>query len=57
MGQEERGQVPLELEEVDMYVLFARMFAHIAREVELACGERGIEAVRAGVRSLSLIHI
>ena len=49
MDQQE--QVSLELEEVDMYVLFARMFAHIARKVEQACGEKGIEAVRAGVRS------
>ncbi|MCI8443092.1 MAG: L-2-amino-thiazoline-4-carboxylic acid hydrolase [Provencibacterium sp.] len=51
MERAEGGQIPLEMEEVNMYVLFARMFAHIAREVELACGERGIEAVRAGARS------
>ena len=48
---EQQEQVALELEEVNMYVLFARMFAHIAREVEEACGEKGIEALRAGVRS------
>ena len=48
---EQQKQVALELEEVNMYVLFARMFAHIAREVEEACGEKGIEALRAGVRS------
>ena len=40
----------LELEEVDMYVLFAKMFAHITREVEAACGEAGVKAVREGVR-------
>lgn len=35
----------------NMYVLFARMFAHITREVERACGEQGVAAVRAGVQS------
>ncbi len=40
----------LELEAVDMYVLFAKMFAHITREVENTCGEKGIQAVREGVR-------
>lgn len=48
--QENPQQTKLELEEVDMYVLFARMFAHITREVEAACGEKGVAAVRAGVR-------
>lgn len=48
--QEQPKQIPLELEEVDMYVLFARMFAHITREVEAACGEAGVAAVREGVR-------
>ncbi len=43
-------QQKLEMEEVDMYVLFARMFAHITREVEQACGEKGVIAVREGVR-------
>ena len=32
----------LELEPVDMYVLFAKMFSHITREVEKACGEEGV---------------
>lgn len=45
-----RKQEQLELEETNMYVLFARMFACIAREVEESCGEKGIEAVREGVR-------
>ena len=40
----------LDLEPVDMYVLFARLFADITREVEKTCGEKGIEAVREGVR-------
>ncbi len=40
----------LELMPVNMYILFARMFAHIAREVENSCGENGIKAVREGVR-------
>ena len=40
----------LELEPVNMYVLFAKMFAHITREVEKACGDKGVEAVREGVR-------
>lgn len=44
----------LELEEVDMYVLFARMFSHITREVEKACGEEGVKAVREGVRQFGL---
>ena len=54
---EEKKNVPgagtdpaLELEPVNMYVLFARLFADIAREVEKACGEEGIQAVREGVR-------
>ena len=51
MENTEKKQVALELEEVNMYVLFARMFAHITREVERACGEQGVAAVRAGVRS------
>ena len=38
----------LELEPVNMYVLFARMFADIAREVEADFGEAGIQAVRRG---------
>ena len=33
-----------------MYVLFARMFADIAREVEADFGEAGIQAVRRGVQ-------
>lgn len=40
----------LELAPVNMYILFARMFAHITREVEAACGEQGVAAVREGVR-------
>ena len=40
----------LELEPVNMYVLFARMFADIAREVEADFGEAGIQA-GAGVCS------
>ena len=44
----------LELEEVDMYVLFARMFAHITKEVEKACGKEGVLAVREGVRQFGL---
>ena len=48
---EKNDQVRLETEEVDMYVLFARMFAHITREVERACGEKGVAAVREGVRT------
>ena len=44
----------LELEEVNMYILFARMFAHIAKEVEKSCGEEGIKAVREGVRQFGL---
>ena len=40
----------LELEPVNMYILFARLFADIAREVEKSCGEKGIQAVREGVR-------
>lgn len=50
MNPMEEKQVPLELEEVNMYVLFARMFAHITREVERACGKEGVDAVRAGVQ-------
>lgn len=44
----------LELEEVNMYVLFTRMFADITREVEKTCGEEGIKAVREGVRQFGL---
>lgn len=44
----------LELEPVNMYILFARMFAHITREVEAACGEEGVQAVREGVRQFGL---
>ncbi|WP_125143269.1 L-2-amino-thiazoline-4-carboxylic acid hydrolase [Clostridium transplantifaecale] len=44
----------LELEPVDMYVLFAKMFSHITREVEKACGEDGVKAVREGVRQFGL---
>lgn len=44
----------LELEEVNMYVLFARMFAEITKEVEARFGEEGIEAVREGVRQFGL---
>ncbi len=51
MSQPKNEQTPLELEEVNMYVLFARIFAHITREVERACGEQGVAAVRAGVRA------
>lgn len=40
----------LELEPVNMYVLFARMFACITKEVEDAFGEEGVKAVREGVR-------
>lgn len=40
----------LDMEPVDMYVLFAKLFAHITRQVEQACGEKGIEAIREGVR-------
>lgn len=44
------GQEQLELEETNMYVLFARMFACITKEVEEHCGGEGVEAVREGVR-------
>lgn len=44
----------LELEEVDMYVLFARMFAHITEQVEKKFGEEGVTAVREGVRQFGL---
>ena len=50
----EKKDQNLEMQQVDMYVLFARMFAHIAREVEEACGEEGIKAVREGVRQFGL---
>lgn len=40
----------LDMEPVDMYVLFARMFADITKEVEAACGSKGVEAVREGIR-------
>lgn len=55
MNEEERkllsGSDPdLDLEPVDMYVLFARLFADITREVEKAFGDAGIQAVREGVR-------
>lgn len=40
----------LELEPVNMYVLFARMFACITKEVEDSFGEEGVNAVREGVR-------
>ncbi len=36
---------------VSMYTLFARMFAHIAREVTDRFGEEGAEAVKAGVQA------
>ncbi len=44
----------LGLEPVNMYILFAKMFAHITREVEKACGEEGVKAVREGVRQFGL---
>lgn len=40
----------LELQPVNMYILFAKLFAHIAKEVENSCGEEGIKAVREGVK-------
>lgn len=46
---EERDE-KLELQPVNMYILFAKMFAHIVREVEAACGEAGVKAVREGVK-------
>lgn len=49
MEYQER-QEQLELEETNMYVLFARLFACIAREAEASCGEAGLKAVREGVR-------
>lgn len=48
--EDNKKQEQLELEETNMYVLFARMFASIAEEVEACCGEAGIRAVREGVR-------
>ena len=50
----EKKDKNLEMQQVDMYVLFARMFGHITREVEKACGKEGIEAVREGVRQFGL---
>lgn len=44
----------LEIEEVNMYVLFARMFARITEEVQKECGEKGVQAVREGVRQFGL---
>ncbi|MBR4461056.1 MAG: L-2-amino-thiazoline-4-carboxylic acid hydrolase [Erysipelotrichaceae bacterium] len=44
----------LELEEVDMYVLFARMFADITKEVEVRFGQEGLDAIREGVRQFGL---
>ncbi|MCD8084057.1 MAG: L-2-amino-thiazoline-4-carboxylic acid hydrolase [Clostridiales bacterium] len=44
----------LELEPVNMYILFAKMFAHITREVEKTCGQEGVDAVREGVRQFGL---
>ncbi|MBC8532127.1 L-2-amino-thiazoline-4-carboxylic acid hydrolase [Gehongia tenuis] len=44
----------LDLEPVSMYVLFARLFAHITKEVGEQCGEVGIQAVREGVRQFGL---
>ncbi len=40
----------LDMEPVDMYVLFARMFADITEAVEKKFGAEGIEAVREGVK-------
>lgn len=37
-------------EPVSMYTLFARLFAHIAREVGERFGEEGEEAIKAGVQ-------
>ncbi len=50
----EKKDKNLEMQQVDMYVLFARMFAHITREVEKTCGQEGIKAVREGVRQFGL---
>lgn len=44
----------LEMEPVNMYVLFARMFAHIMKQVEEKCGEEGVKAVREGVRQFGI---
>lgn len=44
----------LDLEPVDMYVLFAKLFAHITRQVEQACGEAGVKAVREGVHQFGM---
>lgn len=51
---ERPGRQQLELEETNMYVLFARMFASITKEVEARCGRDGVEAVREGVRQFGL---
>ena len=48
--EKEYQQTELELEETNMYILFARMFACIAREVGEKFGDEGIRAVREGVR-------
>lgn len=45
----EKKMEELELPEVNMYILFARLFAHITKEVEDACGEKGVEAIRKAV--------
>lgn len=49
-SQSTRSDPELDMEPVDMYVLFARLFADITREVEKSCGENGVKAVREGVR-------
>lgn len=50
MDKEKLTDPDLDLEPVDMYVLFARLFADIAREVDAVYGEEGIKVVREGVR-------
>ncbi len=44
----------LEMEPVNMYVLFAKMFGYITQEVESSCGEKGVRAVREGVRKFGI---
>lgn len=48
--EKERSDPELDLEPVNMYILFARLFADITREVERSFGEAGVRAVREGVR-------
>lgn len=54
MLENQKSDKELELEPVNMYVLFAKMFAHITKEVEEACGETGVEAVREGIRQFGM---